>query len=395
MKINLLSPGSFAAGHPQDQYSWLREHAPCYWHETPDGDGFWAITRYADVRAIGRDPQRFSSEPTIMIEDPEPGLFDDGVHKMMLMMDPPSHTTYRKLISREFTQGPAAAMAPWIEEFAKQIVDAVIDKGRCDFMQDVAGEMPSYVIAKLMGLPLDDGRKLYALTETIHSAAETLPPGAQGEAVAAMFGYGQRIIEEKRARPTDDLASRLLAAEIDGKRLDDVDFLLFFLLLIDAGGDTTRNLLGSALLVLLDHPASLQALREDPDRWLAPVRNECLRYCSPVTYMRRRATEDVEIAGQRVRAGQRLVLYYGAANRDERIFADPHRFDPTRNPNPHLAFGGGTHVCLGQHVARIEIDFMLREVVTRMHDISLAGEPEWLASNFISGPRELPVTFRG
>ena len=165
--------------------------------------------------------------------------------------------------------------------------------------------------------------------------------------------------------------------------------------MIDAGGDTTRNLLGSALLVLLDHPAILQALREDPDRWLAPVRNECLRYCSPVTYMRRRATEDVEIAGQRVRAGQRVVLYYGAANRDERIFADPHRFDPTRNPNPHLAFGGGTHVCLGQHVARIEIDLMLREVVTRMHDIALAGEPEWLASNFISGPRELPVTFRG
>jgi cytochrome P450 len=345
------------------------------------------VTRYAEVRAIGRDPQRFSSEPTIMIEDPEPGLFDDGVHKMMLMMDPPSHTTYRKLISREFTQGPAAAMAPWIEMFAKQIVDAVIDKGQCDFMQEVAGEMPSYVIAKLMGLPLDDGRKLYALTETIHSAAETLPPGAQGEAVAAMFGYGQRIIEEKRARPTDDLASRLLAAEIDGKRLDDVDFLLFFLLLIDAGGDTTRNLLGSALLVLLEHPEVLQALREDPDRWLAPVRNECLRYCSPVTYMRRRATEDVEIAGQQVRAGQRVVLYYGAANRDERIFADPHRFDPTRNPNPHLAFGGGTHVCLGQHVARIEIDLMLREVVTRMHDLALAGEPEWLASNFISGPR--------
>ena len=271
----------------------------------------------------------------------------------------------------------------------------MINKGQCDFMQEVAGEMPSYVIAKLMGLPLDDGRKLYALTETIHSAAETLPPGAQGEAVAAMFGYGQRIIEEKRARPTDDLASRLLAAEIDGKRLDDVDFLLFFLLLIDAGGDTTRNLLGSALLVLLEHPEILQALREDPDRWLAPVRNECLRYCSPVTYMRRRATEDVEIAGQRVRAGQRVVLYYGAANRDERIFADPHRFDPTRNPNPHLAFGGGTHVCLGQHVARIEIDLMLREVVTRMHDIALAGAPEWLASNFISGPRVLPVTFRG
>ncbi|MEY3041170.1 MAG: hypothetical protein RLZZ174_252 [Pseudomonadota bacterium] len=395
MDINLLSPASFASGHPQAQYDWLRAEAPCYWHETPDGGGFWAVTRYADVRRIGRDPVGFSSEPTIMIEDPEPGLFDDGVHKMMLMMDPPSHTAYRKLISREFTQGPAAAMAPWIGDFAKQIVDAVLPRGECDFMQDVAGEMPSYVIAKLMGMPLEDGRKLYELTEIIHSAAETLPPGAQGEAVAAMFAYGRRIIEEKRAQPTDDLASRLLAAEIDGKRLDDVDFLLFFLLLIDAGGDTTRNLLGSALLVLLEHPEWIKALREDPDRWLAPVRNECLRFCSPVIYMRRTARVATNIGGQPIAPGDRVVLYYGAANRDESIFADPHRFDPTRDPNPHIAFGGGTHVCLGQHVARIEIDLMLREVVTRMHDLALAGPPEWLASNFISGPKVLPVTFRG
>jgi cytochrome P450 len=393
MNIDLLSPESFRGGHPHDQYAWLREHAPVYHHPHPDGRGFWAITRHEHVRAIGRDPQRFSSEPTIMIDDPLPGTTHDGEHKMMLMMDPPMHTEYRKLISREFTQGPAEGHRDRFRELSRRIVDGVIDRGACDFVADVAGELPSFVIAELMGLPPDDGRKLYELTEILHTAPDALPPGAQAKAAGEMFAYASGVIAEKRARPADDLASKLLHAEVDGRRLDDVDFQLFFLLLIDAGGDTTRNLLAGGLLALLEHPDVLARVRADLS--LVPaLRTELLRWVSPVIYMRRTATQDVELEGQTLRAGDRVVLYYGAANRDPAVFERPDEFDLSRSPNPHVAFGGGTHVCLGQHIARVEIDAMLHEVLARLTDIELDGEPEWLPSTFISGPRRMPIRFR-
>jgi cytochrome P450 len=239
--------------------------------------------------------------------------------------------------------------------------------------------MPSYVIAELMGIPLDDGRKLYQLTETIHSAPEAVPEGAQGAAVMEMFMYAQRVIAEKRARPADDLSSKLLAAEVDGRKLDDLDFQLFFLLLVDAGGDTTRNLVAAGLLALLEHPNEFARLRANTDALLPSARDELLRWVSPVIYMRRT---------------DKVVRYFGAANFDERQFAAPYHLDLTRSPNMHIAFGAGAHVCLGQHIARVEIDALLREVVARMHDIELAQPPEWLASNFISGPKRMPVRFR-
>ena len=294
MHIDLLSPKSFDGGQPHDQFRWLREHSPVHRHEEPGGRGFWAVTRYEDVRAIGKDPAHFSSEPTIMIADPMASLAF-GEHKMMLMMDPPQHTDYRKLISREFTQGPAGALAPRVRALARQIIDEVIERGECDFVANVAGEMPSYVIAELLGLPLDDGRKLYELTETIHTAPESLPPGAGARAVMEMFTYADGVIRDKRARPGTDLASKLLAAEVDGKKLDDMDFKLFFLLLIDAGGDTTRNLVAGGMLALLDHPDQLAALRADVPNKLVAARDELLRWTSPVIYMRRTVKEPCKL----------------------------------------------------------------------------------------------------
>jgi len=255
MEIDLLNPASFIGGHPHEQYDWLRDNEPVYRHDEPGGTGFWAITSHQDVYNIGRNAALFSSEPTIMIADPDPEQANfSGPHKMMLMMDPPEHTAYRKLISREFTQGPAKHYNQRIKELATQIVDDIIEKGECDFVTDIAGEMPSFVIADLMGLPLDDGRELYKLTEVIHSAPETFPENAIPEAVMKMFEYGQGVIKEKRANPGNDLASKLLAAELDGKKLEDSEFLLFFMLLIDAGGDTTRNLVATGMHELLRAP---------------------------------------------------------------------------------------------------------------------------------------------
>ena len=396
MKIDLISPESFSQGHPYEQYHWLRDQAPVYWHEEVDGAGFWVLSRFDDVFRVGHDPKRFSSEPTIMIDDPPPDaavLGDpDNPRQMMLMMDPPLHTQYRKLISREFMPGQASALVPRLRELAKQIVDAVIDRGQCDFVTDIAGEMPSFVIAELMGLPLDDGRRLYELTEIIHTSPEVLPEGAGDNAVVQMFGYAAEVFVEKSKTPADDLASQLIHAEIDGQKLDQLDFQLFFMLLVDAGGDTTRNLLSAGVLTLLEHPEQLAALRAKPE--LVPdARDELLRWVSPVVYMRRTATEDVELHGQKFSAGDKVVMYYGSANRDARAFDAPDKFDIYRKPAKHLAFGHGTHVCLGQHIARAEIDAMLTEVIARMDSLELAEPPVWLQSNFISGPQSMPVSF--
>ena len=397
MHIDLVSPSTFSQGHPFDQYAWLRKNDPVHWHSEVDGPGFWAVTRYADVFAIGHDPRRFSSQPTISIENPpadSPILGDpDNPRQMMLMMDPPMHTSYRKLISREFMPGSANALVPRLQELARQIVDAVIERGECDFVADIAGEMPSFVIAELMGLPLEDGRKLYELTETIHTSQEVLPEGAYGRAIMAMFGYAQQVFEAKSRAPGDDLASQLIHAEVDGQRLDLLDFQLFFMLLVDAGGDTTRNLLAGGLLALMAHPEQMTALRDDPSL-IPAARDELLRWVSPVTYMRRTATEDLELGGRAIKQGDKVVMYYASANRDEAEFADPDRFDIYRKPVRHLAFGHGTHVCLGQHIARAEIDAMLTEVLVRLDGLAVSEPPVWLASNFISGPRRMPVQFR-
>jgi cytochrome P450 len=396
VKIDLLSPSSFAAGQPHDQYRWLRENEPVRWHDEPgEGRGFWAVTRHADVWAVDRDFQAYSSEPTIMIQDPAAEQAAGfGPYKMMLMMDPPEHTGFRKLIRSEFTLPAARLREERIQALAKQIVDAVIDKGECDFVAEVAGEMPSFVIAELMGLPPGDGRELYKLTETIHTAPEALPPGAGGAAVMKMFEYGSGVIADKRARPGDDLASKLLACEVDGRKLDDMEFLLFFLLLVDAGGDTTRNLLSGGLLALMEHPDQYAWLMADLPGRLPAAREELLRWTSPVIYMRRTARHDVELAGRQVREGDKVVMYFGAANRDPAAFDRPETLDLARDSNPHIAFGTGPHGCLGQHIARIEIDAMLVEVLTRMGDFELAAPPEWLPSNFISGPRAMPLRFR-
>ncbi|HUO11655.1 MAG TPA: cytochrome P450 [Caulobacteraceae bacterium] len=396
MRIDLLSPASFAAGQPHDQYRWLREHAPVYWHEEPAGRGFWAVTRYEDVWTVDRDFQTYSSEPTIMIADPSEGQNGGGfgLYKMMLMMDPPEHAGFRKLIRSEFTLPSARLRGERIAALARQIVDAVAARGECDFVAEIAGEMPSFVIAELMGMPLDDGRELYKLTEAIHTAPEAQAPGAGGAAVAKMFEYAAGLIAEKRARPKGDLASKLLAAELDGRRLEDPEFMLFFLLLVDAGGDTTRNLLAGGLLALMDAPEQLAWLKADLDARLPAAREELLRWTSPVIYMRRTAKHDAELAGSQIRAGDKVVMYFGAANRDPARFDAPETLDLARQSEGHLAFGAGPHVCLGQHIARIEIDAMLREVLTRMDHFELAAPPEWLPSNFISGPRSMPLRFR-
>jgi cytochrome P450 len=392
--IDLLSAASFANGQPHQQFRWLRRNAPVYWHPEPHGRGFWAVTRYHEVRAVGRDPKTYSSYMGgILIDDPGgPALA--ATRNMMLMMDPPQHTRYRQLVSRQFTPHSVKALRPRIEELASRIIDRLIARGECDLVRDIAGELPSYVIADLMGIPLEDGRRLYELTEKMHASQETVSQDQRNIASMEMLSYAMGVAEDKRKHPGSDLATQLLNSEIDGDRLTPAEYGLFFMLLINAGGDTTRNLLAAGMLALFDNPAQRRRLQENLDAMLPGAVEEMLRYVSPVIYMRRTTTCDTELGGTRITAGDKVVMYYGSANRDESVFANPDDFDIGRTPNDHVAFGGGgAHFCLGAHIARLEIQVMLREIFTRLPDIRPAAPPQWLASNFISGLTRLPVQF--
>jgi cytochrome P450 len=392
--IDLLSAASFAYGQPHEQFRWLRRHAPVYWHPELRGRGFWAVTRYHDVRAVGRDPKTYSSyKGGILIDDPDEAALA-GSRNMMLMMDPPQHTRYRLMVSRQFTPHSVQALRPRIEELARRIIDRVIARGQCDLVRDIAGELPSYVIADLMGIPLEDGRRLYDLTEKMHASAEAVTQDERAIALMEMLRYAMGVADDKRKHPGPDLATQLLNSEIDGDRLTPSEYGLFFILLINAGGDTTRNLLAAGMLALFDNPAQRRRLQENPDALLPTAVEEMLRYVSPVIYMRRTATRDMELGGMKIHAGDKVVMYYGSANRDETIFTRPDEFDLARAPNDHIAFGGGgAHFCLGAHIARLEIQVMLREILTRLPDIRPAGPAQWVASNFISGLSHLPVQF--
>ncbi len=390
-KIDLIDPASFDGGQPHDAFQWLRNNAPVYRHPKSDGSHFFAITKHEDVRAIGRDHRTFSNAAGgIHINDMPPEALG-VVGQMMLYQDPPKHHRYRRLVRDPFQPGGAEAMKGRIAELAKQIVDQVASRGECDLVSDIAGELPSYVIADMLGIPLEDGRRLYVLTEKMHSA--NIPPEEGGAAVMEMLMYAAGVRNSKLANPADDISSALVHATVDGEELTPDEFNWFFLLLINAGGDTTRNAVGGGMLALFEHEAERRKLQADIDLLLPTAVDEVLRWCSPVVYMRRTALWDTVVRGVEIAEGDAVALYYGAANRDEHVFTEPERFDVAREPNDHIAFGGGVHFCLGVHIARVEIAAMLRELLTRLPDIEPAGEAEWLESNFISGPKHLPVRF--
>lgn len=393
--INLIATDSFVDGHPWDQYAWLRDNAPVYRHQDADGKWFWALTKYEDVRGVSRQPGLFSSYARgVMVREPEePELM--AQRQMMLSMDPPEHERYRRLVSRGFTPRQAQQMRDRIEELAREIVDEVAGRGECDLVSEVAGRLPSSLIAELMGIPRTDGERLYQLTEIMHTTDESVASAEkQFEAIAEMLGYAAAVAQDKRANPGEDIASTLVQAEIDGDRLTDEEFQWFFLLLVNAGGDTTRNLVASGVQLLFDHPDQRARLQSDLDGLLPTAIEEMLRYASPVAHFQRTATADTQIRGIDVAAGERVVIFYGAANRDREIFEQPDVFNVGRDPNPHVAFGGGgAHLCLGLHVARVETAALLRQLLGRLPDLAPAGPPERLASSFIVGYHSLPVKF--
>lgn len=395
--IDLLED-TWAERIPHAEMEWLRQNRPVHWHDGPaSGEGFWCLTKWSDVREVSRQPRTFSVElgsPFIETHD------EESLRLMALTlvsMDPPKHDRMRRLVSAGFTPRMIGLLEHKIAERAVHIVDSVIEEQACDFVQRIAAELPLQVICEMIGVPEEDRHLVFEWSNTLVGQQDpdfNRGPGAGEVAMAQMYAYCDRIAADRRIRPRDDIMSTLVHAEVDGDRLSPEEIDMFFVTLAVAGNETTRNLIAHSMQALFDHPearAELQSGLDDQMLWKSAT-EEFLRWGSSIVCFRRTAAEDTQVHGQPIRAGEKVVLYYISANRDEDVFVDPYRFDIRRNPNEHQAFGGGgIHYCLGANLARLEIRSMMQEVLRRLPDIRPDGEPARLRSNFINGIKRMPV----
>lgn len=394
--IDLLDPDRFARGEHHEMLRRLRREDPVYWHEDPDGGGFWNLTRHADVVMANRGFQHFSSAKggTSLKDYTQENDFSS---QMMLNQDPPVHTRYRTLVNKGFTPRAIAALEAHLRLRAQLIVDEVIERGSCDLVEDLTAELPLQAIAEMLGVPQQDRRKLFEWTNRMIGAEDPEYAGTADEVMSAsveLFQYVDGLAALRRDKPHDDILSNLITAEVDGDQLSQLEIDAFMLLLSVAGNETTRNTTVHGVHALLTHRAELARLMDDFDANLPAAIEEVLRWASPVLHFRRTATHDVEIHGRQVQEGDRVLMWYISANRDEDEFVDPYTFDIGRSPNRHVAFGGGgPHFCLGANLARLELRLMFNEILHRLDGLRLAGEPVALRSNFIGGVKHLPVSW--
>jgi len=392
--INLKDPLLFEQGMPHALFRQLRDEAPVYWNEEPEEDepGFWALTKYDDIVAVSKNPQLFSSAMGGHQISYPPGLeFNRATAAIvgnMIGMDPPEHNAYRRLVSPSFSASAVRKMEPTVREIVTRILDRVVPGGECEFVAEVAAELPLVVLCELLGVPHEDRRLLFGWTERLTDFGNT--PDDQVAAFAELFAYGQALAERRRREPAGDLMSLMANVEMDGQRIDQQLLDGFFLLLVIAGNETTRNTISGGLLALIEHPDQYQLLREQPALIPTAV-EEMLRWVTPVIHFRRTATTDTEIRGQMIRRGDKVVMWYPSANRDEDMFERPDVFDVRRKPNEHLAFGEGQHFCLGAWLARLELRVMFEELLRRQPRIELAGRPRRIRSYFLSGFTSMPV----
>jgi cholest-4-en-3-one 26-monooxygenase len=310
-------------------------------------------------------------------------------------MDPPQHVKFRRMVQRAFTPRAVEAMRGHVRDIARGIVDQIAEKGECEFVQDVAAELPLQVICEMMGVPHADRHHIFELSNRLigfdDPEYQSSPEDAE-IAAAQIFGYAMQMAQERRRNPGDDLTSRLLASEIDGHGLSELEYSSFFMLLAIAGNETTRTVTSWGMHTLMEHPGEREKVLRSPGLLESAI-EEILRFAPAVHHFRRTATADTEIRGQRIRKGDKVVMWYPSANRDEAVFTAPARFDVTRSPNNHLAFGIGEHFCLGSHLARLELQELFRELLTRLPDMQPTAPPRRLRSNFVNGCKELRVRF--
>jgi cholest-4-en-3-one 26-monooxygenase len=397
--IDLLDLDRFQRLEHHEMFTALRADDPVSFHAEPNGPGFWNVVRHEDVLTVSRDSELFSSqEGGVMILDPEDANFDTrGV--MMLYTDPPQHTRYRRLVSKGFTPRMIGMLEQYLRNRSRLIVDNVIERGSCDFVVDLASELPLQAIAEIMGVPQEDRRLIFEWSNAMIGADDpefqkTEGGEAAAEASAQLYAYANQLAKERRSDPRDDIVTKLINAEIEGEKLSELEFDMFMLLLAVAGNETTRNATAWGMWALMQNPDQYAALRADPDGLIGPAAEEILRWASPVYHFRRTVTRPTELGGRDLAAGDKVVMWYISANRDESVFDDPFRFDITRQAGEQVAFGGGGHhFCLGANLARMELRLIFQEVLERIPDMHTVAAPEILRSNFIGGIKHMKVEF--
>ena len=394
--IDIYEPDRYVDGPPHEVFEHLRRNDPVYWKDMPDGTGYWAILKHADVVRVAREPVVFSaSAGGVVLEDLDPDRLA-MMRNMLLAMDPPRHVSYRRPLADSFKARVIGGLEERVRAMCRDIMADAGEQGDVEFVHDVCGLLPSQVIGQLMGLPREDWSRIHRWAERNTSGQDPDlvrhdPEQDDGDPSVNMAMYAIEFAGARRKEPPrEDLTSLILASEFDGAAMTDVDFGSFFVQLVTAGNDTTKTMLSSGLLALLEHPDQLVELRADPTLMPAAV-EEILRWANPLHYFRRSATVDTEIRNVPIAAGQKLAMMYTSANRDEDVFDDPHRFDIRRDPNPHLSFGIAEHFCLGVHLARLEGRVFFEELLGTFGTIELTGEPRRTRSNLNNALKELPV----
>lgn len=399
--FDLTAPETYRGGVPRDVFKYLRQEQPVFWHEDPEqGVGFWAVTRHEDLDFVSKNPQLFSSaERTCFLMEPPPDRLEI-MRMQMINMDPPQHLKFRRLVRSAFTPRKVDSYEARFREIAVDIVDKAVQGGKCEFVEDMAAELPLIAICELMGVPLEKRRRLFELTNTMlgMSDPELTTTEEDGEtAMAEMFMIAHEMAELHKANPGDDIVNVLLTGTVEDEPLTDEEFCHFFLLLIVAGNETTRTVTSQAMRMLMEHPDQYQMLADNPDLLEGAI-EEFLRYEPAVIAFRRTAMEDMELAGQQIKQGDKVEIFYQSANADESVFSDPEVFDITRQQredvrNGHRSFGVGEHFCIGSHLARLELKVIFEEILKRVRNPRLDGEINWLRSNFIHGIKKMPIAF--
>ena len=399
-EVNLVDPDTYQrGGPPHDQFAWLREHAPVFWHADggePGWPGFWAVTRHHDIEHVSRHPEIFSSIERLALFGEIPEEQIQLQRLMMLNMDPPQHTRQRAFVNRGFTPRMIHRLEEHIAQICHSLLDDVQHTSAADFVTEIAAPLPLWVICELIGAPVEDRGRIFELSNLMIGAGDPefqIEPEASQNAAAEVYAYGETLAARRREQPADDIITKLLQPNEAGEALTPTEFDLFFLLLTVAGNETTRNAAAGGMLALFEHPEQWQRLLDDPSL-IPTAAEEIVRWVSPVNLFRRTAMCDTELGGQAIAAGDKVVVFYSSANRDESVFTAAEKFDVGRDPNPHVGFGGGgPHFCLGRHLAALELRVLLKALTERMPGIRLDGQPSRLRSNFINGIKHMPVRF--
>jgi cholest-4-en-3-one 26-monooxygenase len=400
--IDILNPDLYVErGYPHEEWALLRRMAPVHYYQRPDVDPFWALTRHADIVNVSRQPGLFKSLQLLFVSVNEPAMPmpDEAVLRQLLNMNPPEHGAYRGVVNRRFTPRSVQQLASGIERIATEVLDDLVGHDECDFVTAVSAKLPLAVIAEMFGIPRADWPLMFRLsnqmigpTDPEYAGTGTMTETLE-RARLEFFQYFSALVEDRRKHLRDDLSSALANGAVNGEPLPIFELMSYFALLIVAGNETTRNATTGGLHAFIDHPDQWEQLRRNPT--LVPTAvEEIVRWTSPVIQFTRRATEDTELNGQKIKEGDMLALFYPSANRDESVFAAPNHFDIGRYPNHHVAFGIGEHFCLGANLARLELQVMFRQLAERLESVELAGPIQRMRSSFVGGIKHMPVRLR-